>query len=58
MIENIINDYHQSVIEDEKAKIMYPGERVLETRKNNLAKGIPVIKKNGKKLCSCEKRIW
>src|ERR1035437_6527571 len=45
MIENIINDYHQSVPEDEKAKIMYPGERVLETRKNNLAKGIPVIKK-------------
>jgi 3-dehydro-L-gulonate 2-dehydrogenase len=45
MIENIINDYHQSVTEDEKAKIMYPGERVLETRMNNLAKGIPVIKK-------------
>ena len=45
MIENIINDYHQSVTEDEKAKILYPGERVLETKKNNLAKGIPVIKK-------------
>ncbi len=44
MIANIINDYHQSATEDEKTKILYPGERVLETRKNNLAKGIPVIK--------------
>ncbi|HEY8689109.1 MAG TPA: 3-dehydro-L-gulonate 2-dehydrogenase [Chitinophagaceae bacterium] len=45
MIANIINDYHQSSTEDEKNKIMYPGERVLQTRKNNLANGIPVIKK-------------
>jgi 3-dehydro-L-gulonate 2-dehydrogenase len=44
MIENIISDYHQSATEDEKARIMYPGERVLATRKNNLANGIPVIK--------------
>jgi 3-dehydro-L-gulonate 2-dehydrogenase len=45
MIDNIINDYSQSVISDEKSKIVYPGERVLETRKENLAKGIPVLKK-------------
>ncbi|MDB5198516.1 MAG: Malate/L-lactate dehydrogenase [Chitinophagaceae bacterium] len=45
MITNIINDYHHSSPQDEKSRIMYPGERVLETRKNNLANGIPVIKK-------------
>ena len=45
MIANIINDYHQSATEDEKTNILYPGERVLQTRKNNLANGIPVIKK-------------
>ncbi len=44
LIDNIINDYHQSATQDEKTNIMYPGERVLKTRKNNLANGIPVIK--------------
>jgi len=44
VIENIINDYHQSVPVDEKKKIIYPGERVLETRKRNLENGIPVIR--------------
>ena len=44
MIDNIINDYHQSVKQDEKNKIVYPGEHVLETRKQNLANGIPVLK--------------
>lgn len=44
MIENIINDYHQSSTEEETPRIIFPGERVLATRKNNLANGIPVIK--------------
>ncbi|HUS03192.1 MAG TPA: 3-dehydro-L-gulonate 2-dehydrogenase [Chitinophagaceae bacterium] len=44
MIDNIINDYHQSVTDDGKNKIVYPGERVLEKRKENLASGIPVLK--------------
>lgn len=44
MIANIIYDYHQSTPEEEKTNIMYPGERVLQTRKNNLANGIPVLK--------------
>lgn len=44
LIENIINDYHSSVTEDEKTNIIYPGERVLKTRRHNLANGIPVIK--------------
>ena len=45
IIENIISDYHQSVPSDESKKILYPGERVLLTRKNNLANGIPVVQK-------------
>jgi 3-dehydro-L-gulonate 2-dehydrogenase len=44
-IEEIVNDYHQSMPLDESKKIVYPGERVLQTRKNNLANGIPVLKK-------------
>ena len=45
IIEGILNDYHQSVPIDQLKKIVYPGERVLQTRKNNLANGIPVLKK-------------
>lgn len=45
IIDGIINDYHQSLPTDESKKIIYPGERVLFTRKNNLANGIPVMKK-------------
>lgn len=44
-IESILTDYHQSIPADNSKKIVYPGERVLETRKNNLANGIPVLKK-------------
>ncbi|MDP4285577.1 MAG: 3-dehydro-L-gulonate 2-dehydrogenase [Bacteroidota bacterium] len=45
MIETILNDYHQSIPMDKSKKIVYPGERVLQTRINNLANGIPVLKK-------------
>ena len=45
IIEEILNDYHQSVPVDEAKKIIYPGERVLLTRKYNLTNGIPVMKK-------------
>jgi 3-dehydro-L-gulonate 2-dehydrogenase len=44
-IENILNDYHQSAAIDDSKKILYPGERVLQTRKNNLANGMQVMKK-------------
>ena len=44
VIEAILIDYHQSALIDESKKILYPGERVLETRKNNLDNGIPVMK--------------
>lgn len=43
-IEGILNDYHQSIPIDEYKKIVYPGERILLTRKKNLANGIPVLK--------------
>jgi len=45
IIENIINDYHHSIVTDGSKKIVYPGEKALETRKNNLENGIPVMKK-------------
>ena len=44
-IEGIIEDYHQSVTSDPSKKITYPGERVLKSRKTNLANGIPVLAK-------------
>jgi 3-dehydro-L-gulonate 2-dehydrogenase len=44
-VEGMIEDYHQSVKIDASKKITYPGERVLQNRKNNLANGIPVLKK-------------
>lgn len=44
-IENILADYHQSVLAEPSGAITYPGERVLQTRERNLANGIPVLKK-------------
>lgn len=44
-IENVINDYHQSILADEKEKIVYPGEQSLEKRKDNSTNGIPVMQK-------------
>ena len=43
-VKQILDDYHQSVSIGSK-EITHPGERVLQTRKNNLVNGIPVIKK-------------
>ena len=44
-IEEIINDYKQSIPDSPGNEITYPGEHVLETRKRNLEEGIPVLKK-------------
>jgi 3-dehydro-L-gulonate 2-dehydrogenase len=44
LLQNIIGDYHQSLPE-EKKRITFPGERVLQTRKDNLDNGIPVLEK-------------
>jgi 3-dehydro-L-gulonate 2-dehydrogenase len=43
VIEQILTDYAGSVPENEKKKITYPGERVLQTRERNLRGGIPVL---------------
>jgi 3-dehydro-L-gulonate 2-dehydrogenase len=45
VVENIINDYRDSVPADGEKDILYPGERVLLSRKRNTEKGIPVLKK-------------
>lgn len=43
IIENIINDYHNSASIDDSRKISFPGERVLQTRQKNMVNGIPVL---------------
>jgi 3-dehydro-L-gulonate 2-dehydrogenase len=43
IIQNILDDYKQSVPENEKNSISWPGERVLATRKKNMEQGIPVM---------------
>jgi 3-dehydro-L-gulonate 2-dehydrogenase len=42
-VKKILDDYRRSIPESESAVITYPGERVGNTRKRNLEKGIPVI---------------
>lgn len=44
-VENIITDYKNSVPANDADSILYPGERVLATRKRNNENGIPVVKK-------------
>jgi 3-dehydro-L-gulonate 2-dehydrogenase len=43
-IDQIIEDYKQSVPEKEGKSIRYPGENMLKIRADNLAQGIPVYK--------------
>ena len=49
-IETILEDYHQSIPVNNNRKIVYPGERVLQTRKNNTIGGIPVLEKVWKEI--------
>ncbi len=44
-ISGIIDDFKMSTPIDENSKIRYPGEKVVQTRAENLKDGIPVIKK-------------
>ena len=44
-INGIVEDLKQSILENKNNEIRYPGERVEKTRKENLEKGIPVLKK-------------
>lgn len=41
-INGIISDYHGSLTPHSERPVIYPGERVMYTRKENLARGIPV----------------
>lgn len=41
-IDNIIQDLKKSIPDNEKSRIRFPGEGIMETRKENLANGIPV----------------
>lgn len=50
LIHRIIDDYHESIAINPQNKILYPGERVLETRKQNRAGGIPVLKNIWEKI--------
>jgi 3-dehydro-L-gulonate 2-dehydrogenase len=44
LIKEAINDLHESIPSSEVDKVFYPGERVLQKRKENMEKGIPVDK--------------
>jgi len=44
-VEEIISDVKNSVPDENQSKILYPGERVVATRKENLVNGIPVLKR-------------
>ena len=44
LLQRVIDDYHAS-IPSENAKVLYPGERVVKVREENLKNGIPVIQK-------------
>ena len=42
LLQNIIADYHAAAPDGSGKAILFPGERVVKTRKENLVKGIPV----------------
>jgi len=42
-VKDIIEDYHQSQTEDGGKQVRFPGEGVLQRRKENLQNGIPVL---------------
>lgn len=42
LLQQIVDDYHRSIPVEPEKKIIYPGERVLMTRKENMENGIPV----------------
>jgi 3-dehydro-L-gulonate 2-dehydrogenase len=49
-INEIIDDVKASIQDENQSAIRYPGERVVETRKENLDNGIPVLKKIWEKI--------
>ena len=49
-IDEIISDVKASAQDENQSEVRYPGERVVETREENLNNGIPVIKKIWEKI--------
>jgi 3-dehydro-L-gulonate 2-dehydrogenase len=43
-IQAVIDDLHASIASPDVSDVMYPGERILKTRNENLSKGVPVDK--------------
>jgi 3-dehydro-L-gulonate 2-dehydrogenase len=41
-VDEIVRDLHRTAPDGEGQEVLYPGERVLRTRRANLEKGIPV----------------
>ncbi|HEV8284185.1 MAG TPA: 3-dehydro-L-gulonate 2-dehydrogenase [Chitinophagaceae bacterium] len=54
-VDSIIDDYRRSIPINESKKVLYPGERVLATRKKNVQDGIPVLKNIWAKILSLER---
>jgi 3-dehydro-L-gulonate 2-dehydrogenase len=50
-IDTIIADLKNSTLLDKKLPVRYPGEKVLQTRKENLLKGIPVDQRIWEEIC-------
>ena len=55
-IAHIITDYHQASRVREDRPVLYPGERVLVTRSENIAKGIPVIERVWEEIVALQHR--
>jgi 3-dehydro-L-gulonate 2-dehydrogenase len=51
-IHQIIEDLQKSIPENETTKIRYPGENIVQTRNENLKKGIPVNRETWGKIMS------
>jgi 3-dehydro-L-gulonate 2-dehydrogenase len=51
-VAGILKDYQESMAINKEKSIVYPGERVLLTRKQNTLKGIPVQKEVWEKILS------
>uniref|UniRef100_UPI0032175188 3-dehydro-L-gulonate 2-dehydrogenase n=1 Tax=uncultured Draconibacterium sp. TaxID=1573823 RepID=UPI0032175188 len=49
-VSEIINDFKQSIPISPSIQIRYPGERIIETRTNNLKNGIPVNRDTWEKI--------
>lgn len=51
-IDAVIQDYRQSTPDPASAEVRYPGERIIKTRRENLARGIPVNEKVWQEILS------